>query len=224
MSNNIDINLAFQAIGSLYNVPTDQIKRVLDNAFQISNNIPDNRPDNKPKIKSKDIILPFCGIINEKCCKAVIYNHGLYTQCTKETTNDICKSCSKLKYGRIEERSKSKPGEFVTPEGKKEVPYDKFMNKMGYSFDEVNTALKLLGLVYDLKEKKDAPPKKGRGRPKKVQKEESDNEEKEEIEVTKIEINGKKYFKTADNILLNIDNYQVVGLFKNGNIEPVEVE
>ena len=57
MSNNIDINLAFQAIGSLYNVPTDQIKRVLDNAFQISNNIPDNRPDNKPKIKSKDIIL-----------------------------------------------------------------------------------------------------------------------------------------------------------------------
>lgn len=223
MSNNIDINLAFQAISSLYNVTTDQIKRVLDNTFQISNNIPDNRPDNKSKIEPIDVILPFCGIINEKCCKAVIYNHGLYTQCTKETTNEVCKACSKLKYGRIEERIKNKPGEFVTPEGKKEIPYDKFMTKMGYSFDDVNTALKLLGLVYDLKEKKETPQKKGRGRPKKVQKEESDNEEKEEIEVTKIEINGKMYFKTSENILLNIDSYEVVGLFKNGNIEQVEV-
>ena len=220
MSNNIDINLAFQAISSLYNVSIDQIKRVLDNAFETSN----LKPDNKPKIEPKDIILPFCGIINENCCKAVIYNHGLYTQCTKETTNEVCKACSKLKYGRIEERSKNKPGEFVTPEGKKEVPYDKFMTKMGYSFDDVNTALKLLGLSYDLKEKKDTPLKKGRGRPKKVQKEESDNEEKEEIEVTKVEIKGKKYFKTADNIILNIDNYEVVGLFKNGNIEAVEIE
>ena len=224
MSNTIDINQAFQLISSLYHVTTDQIKRVLNNAFETSNNI----PDNNPKIEPKDIILPFCGIINEKCCKAVIYNHGLYTQCTKETTkettNEVCKVCSKLKYGRIEERSKSKPGEFVTPEGKKEVPYDKFINKMGYSFDDVNTALKLLNLSYDLKEKKDTSQKKGRGRPKKVQKEESDNEEKEEIEVTKIEINGKKYFKTADNIILNIDNYEVVGLFKNGNIEAVEVE
>ena len=211
-----NINQAFQTIGLLYNVKPDQIKRVLDNAFQSSNL--------KPKIEAKDIILPFCGIINEKCCKAVIYNHGLYTQCNKETTNEVCKACSKLKYGRIEERIKSKPGEFVTPEGKKELPYDKFMNKMGYSFDDVNTALKLSGLSYDLKEKKDTPQKRGRGRPKKVQKEESDNEEKEEIEVTKIEINGKMYFKTTENILLNTDNYEVVGLLKNGNIEPVEVD
>ena len=109
------------------------------------------KPDNKPKIEPKDIILPFCGIINENCCKAVIYNHGLYTR-HKETTNEVCKACSKLKYGRIEERSKNKPGEFVTPEGKKEVPYDKFMTE-GIYFDDVNTALKLLGLVYDLKEK-----------------------------------------------------------------------
>jgi hypothetical protein len=95
------------------------------------------------------------------------------------------------------------------------------MFKMGYSFDDVNTALKLSNLSYDLKEKKENPQKKGRGRPKKVQKEDSDNEDKEEIEVTKIEINGKKYFKTMDNILLNIDNYEVVGIFKNGNIEAV---
>ena len=71
---------------------------------------------------------------------------------------------------------------------------------------------------------KDTPEKKGRGRPKKVQKEDSDNEEKGEVEVTKIEINGKMYFKTSENILLNIDNYDVVGLFKNGIIESTELE
>lgn len=220
MFDNIDIDVACQTISSYYKVSTEQVKRVLNNAFEITN----IKLERELKIQPKDIILPFCGIINKNCCKAVIYNHGLYTQCTKQTTNEVCKACSKLKYGRIEERSKSKPGEFVTPEGKKEVPYDKFMNKMGYNFDDVNTALKLLDLSYDLKEKKDTPEKKGRGRPKKVQKEDSDNEEKGEVEVTKIEINGKMYFKTSENILLNIDNYDVVGLFKNGIIESTELE
>ena len=220
MSNSTDVNRAYESLGLVYNVSKEQIKRALDNAFQNKN----INNDYKPKIQPKDIILPFCGLINKNCCKAVIYNHGLYTQCTKETTNEICKSCVKLKYGRIEERSKSKQGEFITPEGKKEIPYDKFITKMNYNIDDVKAALKLANLEYDLKEKKDTPPKKGRGRPKKVQKEESDTEEKEEIEVTKIEINGKMYFKTSENILLNIDNYEVVGLFKNGNIEPLEVE
>ena len=43
--------------------------------------------------------------------------------------------------------------------------------------------------------------------------------ENEEIEVTKIEINGKIYFKTQDNVILNIDNYEVVGIYKNGTID-----
>ena len=217
MSDMMDIDIAFKIISSLYNTSSENIKRALDQMFEI-------KIDTKhttPIFEAKDIILPFCGIINDKCCKAVIYNHGLYTQCRKETTNEVCKSCSKLKYGRIEERSKSEPGEFITPEGKKEIPYDKFMEKMGYSLDEVHNALKLFNLSYDLKEKKKNLQKKPRGRPKKVHIEESDNEEIEEIEVTKIEINGKMYFKSQDNIILNIDNYQVVGIFKNGNIEAV---
>ena len=220
MSSIIDINSAFQTISSLYNVTPELTKRVLDNAFTV-NNI---KSTNQSKPNLKNVILPFCGTINEKNCKAVIYNHGLYTQCTKETSNEVCKACSKLKYGRIEERSKSKLGEFVTPQGKKEIPYEKFISKMGYSIDDVNEALKLVNLSYDLKEKKDTYKKKGRGRPKKEQKEESDDEEKEEIEVTKIEINDKMYFKTNENILLNIDNYDVVGLLKNNNIEPLEIK
>tara|TARA_Y100000389_G_scaffold72874_1_gene69598 strand:- start:322 stop:981 length:660 start_codon:yes stop_codon:yes gene_type:complete len=215
MSNTIDINLAYQAISLVYNVSIDRIKCVLDNTFKITDNI----NDTSSKHHTKDIILPFCGVINDKCCKAVIYNHGLYTQCTKETINEVCKTCSKLKYGRIEERNKSKLGEFVTPEGKKEIPYDKFIRKKDYNIKDVRNALNLLNLSYDLKENKDTLPKKSRGRPKKVQKEESDNDENEEIEVTKIEINGKIYFKTQDNVILNIDNYEVVGIYKNGTID-----
>ena len=215
MSDMMDIDIAFKIISSLYNTSSENIKRALDQMFEIKIDTKRTTPIFEPK----DIILPFCGVINDKCCKAVIYNHGLYTQCGKETTNEVCKSCSKLKYGRIEERSKSKPGEFITPEGKKEIPYDKFMEKMGYSLDEVHNALKLYNLSYDLKEKKQNLQKKTRGRPKKVHIEESDNEEIEKIEVTKIEINGKMYFKTQDNIILNIDNYEVVGIYKNETIE-----
>ena len=218
MSNTIDDNQVYEYLSIKYNVPANKIKDVLDNTFAIRN----STTENKPKIRTNDIILPCCGEINQNCCKAVIYNHGLYTQCTKETSNEICKACSKLKYGRIEERIKSKQGEFITPEGKKEIPYEKFMNKMGYSFDDVNTALKLLNLSYDLKDTKDIPQKKGRGRPKKLQKEESDDEEKQEIEVTKVEINGTIYFKTEENILLNIHNYQVMGIYKDESIVSVE--
>jgi len=223
MSNKLEVDKSITILSSYYNVSEEHIRRTLDNAFHNQNSINENLSKLKNKDKNKEIILPFCGVINDTCCKAVVYNHGLYTQCVKVTSNEVCKACSKLKYGRIEERSKSNPGEFVAPGGKKEVPYEKFMNKMGYSFDDVNTALKLLNLSYDLKEKKETPQKKGRGRPKKVQKEESDNEEKEEIEVTKFEINGKMYFKTNENILLNIDNYEVVGILKDGNIIPVNV-
>lgn len=217
---NINIDQAFEAISIYYDVPIENIRHVLNSAFEIKN----FKSEKKKNMNTNNIILPFCGVINQSNCKAVIYNHGLYTQCTKETNNEICKSCSKLKYGRIEERIKSKQGEFISPEGKKEISYEKFMSKMGYSFDDVNTALKLYNLSYDLKEIKENREKKGRGRPKKIQKEESDNEEKEEIDVTKIYLDGKMYFKTNENILLNIDNYEVVGIFKNGNIELVEVE
>ena len=34
------------------------------------------------------------------------------------------------------------------------IPYEKFISKMGYSIDDVNEALKLVNLSYDLKEKR----------------------------------------------------------------------
>lgn len=212
---NININQAFEALSILYDVPIENLKDVLNNAFEIK----DLKPEKGKQMNTKNIILPFCGVINERNCKAIIYNHGLYTQCTKETNNEICKGCCKLKYGRIEERLKSKPGEFITPEGKKEIPYEKFISKMGYNYDDVNRELKLYNLSYDLKEIKNNQEKKGRGRPKKVEKQQDNDEEKEEIDVIKITVNGNMYFKTKENILLNIYDYEIVGVLKNGNIE-----
>ena len=60
------------------------------------------------------IILPFCGVVEEDWCKAVRYNHGLYTQCTNACKGEkFCKTCAKSMsdegsptYGVIEERSK----------------------------------------------------------------------------------------------------------------------
>ena len=218
MSNKLVIDQSIDILSSFYNVSTEQLRRVLDNAFLVKDNV----DDKKPKFKDKNIILPFCGVIDDKCCKAVIYNHGLYTQCIKETGNDVCKACAKLKYGRIEERIKMIHSEFVTPDGKKEVPYEKFMTKMNYSIEDVKEALKLSNLSYNLIESKKIPEKKGRGRPKKVQKEESDNEELDEIEVSKIELDGKMYLKTTEDIILNIDTYEVVGVLKNDKLEKVD--
>ena len=216
MSPSKNIENSFKEIALFYNVSIDKIKQVLDNEFK---NV---SFDEEKRESVEDIILPFNERIDTNCCKAIIYNHGLYTQCTKETSNEICKSCLKLKYGRVEERIKSKRGEFITPQGKKEMQYEKFIAKMGYNIDNVKEALKLANISYDIKEVEEAP-KKGRGRPKKSKSKDSEDE-MEEIEVRKIEVYGEKYFKTSENILLKIDTQEVVGVLIDGRIDMIEDE
>ena len=95
---------------------------------------------------------------------------------------------------------------------------------MGYLIEDVKEALKVANLSYEIKEpnNKNKSEKKSRGRPKKIQKEDSDSEEKEEIEVTKIEIDNKIYFKTSENIILDIHTYEVIGILKNEKIEYID--
>ena len=200
-------------IAKHYNTQVDILNKVLKEAFKINTK--------ELSEQKKDIILPYCGKIFAEKCKGIVFNHGLYTQCIKETHNEVCKSCSKLKYGRIEERIKSKIGEFVNPDGKKEIPYEKFMSKMGYTIEEVKKALSEANLTYGFKEKTKQSTT-GRGRPKKIQTEDSDSEDKEEIDVTNININGTNYYKTKDNIILDKMTYEVIGVLKNGSIEVIE--
>ena len=57
-----------------------------------------------------------------------------------------------------------------------------------------------------------------RGRPKKVVIE-SDSDE--EIEVEKIKINGKDYLKTVESVILRVDTYDIVGIYKDGKIDKI---
>lgn len=60
-----------------------------------------------------------------------------------------------------------------------------------------------------------------RGRPKKII---SESDSEEEIEVEKIKINGKEYLKTAESVILSIDNYDIIGIYKDGNIEYMKTD
>ena len=205
----MNIDDAYKLISDFYAIPIDDLKSLLNKHSNIEKRI---------NTKDKEIILPFCGVINEDCCKAIVYNHGLYTQCTKKTKNELCSGCIKLKYGKIEDRLKFEKDKFVTENGKKEIPYEKFMRKMGYSYEEVTKKLKQIGLSYDLtNNSKQKEQKKGRGRAKKVKPEDLDSDT-EEIEVTNITIDDVLYLKTSNDIILNSNTHEVVGVYRDGVI------
>ena len=205
----MNIDEAYNLISDFYAIQVDDLKSLLNKHSNIEKRI---------NTKDKDIILPFCGVINEDCCKAIVYNHGLYTQCTKKTKNELCGSCINLKYGKIEDRLKFEKDKFVTTNGKKEISYEKFMKKMDYSYEEVTKKLKQVGLSYDLtNNNKQKEVKKGRGRPKKVKPEDLDSDT-EEIEVRKVSINDVLYLKTCDDVILDLNTHQVVGVYKDGVI------
>ena len=199
----------YKELAIYYNITPEKLKTHLDKNFTRDKNILEEK-------NTDNIILPFCGKIIETNCKAVIYNHGLYTQCEeKQTGLDICKKCKNLKYGRIEDRASFKKNSFKY-NGKLEIPYEKFIKKMNYDIDIVKRVLDNKGLTFEFETLNEI--KNNRGRPKKVVIE-SDSEE--EIEVEKIKIDGKDYLKTSESVLLTIDTYDIVGIYKNGNIEKV---
>jgi hypothetical protein len=209
---------AYEVISKYYKITSVSVlKQLLDNAY--GSPITDQEIDADIK---QAIILPFSGNIDAKCCKSVVYNHGLYTQCTKQTNDITCKTCSKLKYGSIEDRIKSKPNEFVTPEGKKEIPYYKFVEKMEYNMEDVNDALYKAGIIYTFGDFIREPIKKGRGRPKKIPVYDNEDDDKvENLHVTTIEIEGTIYFKTLKNVLLNTETCAVAGIYINDKIVPI---
>lgn len=215
-------------ISTHYNIPYDELERVVHMDSPDLQKIPEN----------KTIILPFCGKIISENCKGILYNHGLYTQCEKKEINEsLCKSCSKLKYGRIEDRLNFKIGEFVTKDGRKEISYKKFMKKMNYSTQEVIRELNQQKLEFKLLNKMDnttantntntaQSEKRGRGRPKKYKVEaasilEIESESEEEIEVIKVKIGDKEYLKTEEEVLLDPKSYEIVGVYKNGKIDKL---
>ena len=199
----------YQLICKFYSIASiDELKKLLNNTYG-----PPIYSEETNRVVKPDIILPFSGKINYSCCKAVVYNHGLYTQCSKLTNDNTCKSCAKLKYGTIENRIKNNTNEFVSPDGKKEVPYHKFVVKMGYNMSDVKEALDMAGIIYAIGGDTGEPIKKGRGRPKKIPLPNDEDDALNKLEVTTVNIDGSIYFKTEKNVLLNVKTYEVVGTF-----------
>jgi hypothetical protein len=223
----MDKDTAVVILSKIYNINVDVILNFLENLKE------DNENEDEKKSICQ-IILPFCGNIYEDRCKGIVFNHGLYTQCCKKSKKEYCSSCINLKYGNIYDRKSFKIGEFKTKEGKCEISYLKFVKKMNYNITCVIDELKKHNIsipgIEELKEcsSKDNSKnlqKRGRGRPKKLEMEteiEKGNEE-DMIEVVEVTIDSIKYYKTKENIILDIDTHRIIGHLKNNKIEELKL-
>jgi len=118
------------------------------------------------KQKTKGVLLPWCGVVDESSCQGVRVNHGLYTQCKNEkaTGGSYCKTCGSgdPKYGDISERSSE---DFAC--ASKVVRYSLVMAKLGISREEAEAAAKAAGV--EIAEAEFEEVSKGqRGRPRKL--------------------------------------------------------
>jgi hypothetical protein len=132
----------FDWMGKECNVSQEDV----DNAKQkfgsvsLDANKPANKHANKPVKESKkkcdDELLPFLGVVNTECCASLVYNHGLYTQCSASMPSNglmdkICTGCVKktnpVKYGTVVERMRVDLDKYVTPQNKKVTNYGEFM-------------------------------------------------------------------------------------------------
>ena len=131
--------------------------------------------ERKESKREKEIILPFCGVINEKWCNGIRLNYGLYTQCRndKEKKTGFCKTCikqgerngtGKPTYGTIEERLNAGKN-YRDIKGKEPVVYGNIMKKLNISKEEAIEAARKEGLTIPEEELEVKIAK--RGRPKK---------------------------------------------------------
>jgi len=106
-----------------------------------------------PLEKSK---LPWCGSVDASCCKAIVKNGGLFTQCPSASLDGgWCKKCAKdvekngtPTNGDVEARKVGDIMEYKI--GKTEVkPYIEYMVKNGITREQVEEAAATYGLTID---------------------------------------------------------------------------
>ena len=215
---NLDIHNALINISKYYNIDLIKLKHILEsNSNNTEPAITLNNSDDYTKETENTIILPYYGKIIEDNCKGIVYNHGLFTQCN-EKNRSLCSKCIKNKYGTIHDRKNFALGKYIAPNGKKEIDYNLIINRLNYNINDVVNEFKKYNInTEDFNIKKPEPNiKKGRGRPKKIQ---ETTEENETIDVIKYLYNDQVYFKTNDNILLDVDTYDVLGYITKEKVE-----
>ena len=54
------------------------------------------KSEDKIKNMVPNVLLPFCGVVNDSWCEGVRLNHDLFIQCTNERAGELyCKTCEK---------------------------------------------------------------------------------------------------------------------------------
>ena len=147
------------------------------------------KSEDKIKNMVPNVLLPFCGVVNESWCEGVRLNHDLFIQCTNERAGELyCKTCEKQAsanssgkptYGNINDRRLSD----VTINKKRVSHYGNVMERLnisreeavleasrfGWTIPEEQFGVKKLARgrakkLVDLKEKKSEKVSSGRGR------------------------------------------------------------
>ena len=125
-------------------------------------------------ILEKGIVLPWCGE-DEKKCKNIKKNGGLYTQCEKDVDVEYCKVCEKsisknggvCEYGNVSERLSCGIMEYVDRKGGKVKSYSEYMKKNKLERSDVEKYGQMCGVVIPACHfENDVSEKKKRGRPK----------------------------------------------------------
>ena len=130
-----------------------------------------------PKRIKPKFPLPFTGEVFDDCCRAIVYNSGLFTQCLKapnpNSHNSLCQTCEKqaektpLKgplLGYISDRVE-RGDDWADPAGRRPVPYTKVMKAKKFTREEVMAEVSQYGMNIDVKIFDDADTEK-RGRKK----------------------------------------------------------
>lgn len=205
-----------------FDTTPDILKDLLYTNFNLkcsSNNIVNNNNVNNVNktidcVKKTEIILPYYGKIFPDRCKGLVYNHGLYTQCKENClTNDFCKKCKNNKYGSVYDRQKYDIGKYITPSGKKEMDYNNFIVKMNYNINDVRDIFIKNRIKYGLV-KSGCNVCKRRGRPCKV----VCDDKKVMVEVERKKIGNIDYLITMENVVLDINSYDIKGLLVDNRI------
>jgi len=170
-----------------YKFDAEEAIRTLDMSVDIKRNETTNKRKTNTNTEKKDkkeketrivpsIPLPFCGLIVETWCKAIIKNNNLYTQCTNKPDDDsICKKCSKnetLPFGLITDRIDT---EFKDKKGNAPVAYAIVMKKM--NIERETAVAEALKFGWTIPEEQFIIPEKSRGRPKKTEAEKSESDD-----------------------------------------------
>jgi len=126
-------------------------------------------------VKESGCVLPWCGKVNESCCRALKLNNGLHTQCNRlKGKENYCGSCIKLieknggsaPYGTVDDRMKCDILDYIDPKGKATIPYANVMKKLNINKEEALKEAKRLGISipechFEEKKGKRGRPSKG---------------------------------------------------------------